>query len=247
MNLFRSLIDMIYPPRCFICDGFLLRGPPTPEHGGVHICEICLKDFQRLASPLCPVCGKPFFSGLPEDHWCEDCLRKRPLFEALLAPYLYEGSLMKAIHRFKYGSKGFIASSLGPLLGAFAKDRLKNPDDLLVMPVPLHPKRLRQRGFNQTLLLARHLVRHLPVELDFFNLRRIRHTAPQIGLGKDERRKNVRGAFRLSTPKTVRGRAILLLDDVATTGNTLNECARVLMKAGAERVLCLVLARAANP
>ena len=112
------------------------------------------------------------------------------------------------------------------------------------MPVPLHLKRLRQRGFNQSLLLARHVADRLQCELDFLSLRRVRYTLPQTGLGKDERRKNVRGAFHLKDPEIVKGKTVLLVDDVATTGNTLNECSRVLKKAGCNEVFCLVLARA---
>jgi ComF family protein len=173
-------------------------------------------------------------------------LRKRPFYEAAAAPYLYEGSLMTAIHHYKYGPKSSLASSLGPLLARFAEGWIKNSDGLLTMPVPLHPKRLRERGFNQSLLLARHVAGRLQSELDFLSLRRVRYTLPQTGLGKDERRKNVRGAFELREPEMVKGKTILLVDDVSTTGNTLNECARVLKKAGCKKVLCLVLARAGS-
>ena len=114
------------------------------------------------------------------------------------------------------------------------------------MPVPLHPKKLRERGFNQSLLLARHIAAQLDVELDFLSLRRIRYTQPQTGLKRDERRKNVRKAFGLKDPKAVRGRTVLLVDDVTTTGNTLNECARLLKRSGAEDVYSAVLARTAG-
>jgi ComF family protein len=118
---------------------------------------------------------------------------------------------------------------------------------MLVIPVPLHPRRLRERGFNQSLLLARHVARALGAELDFMSLRRERYTLPQTGLTREARRKNVRRAFRVIAKAPVRKREVLLIDDVATTGNTLDECARVLRKAGCDRVVCLVLARAADP
>lgn len=107
--------------------------------------------------------------------------------------------------------------------------------------------RLRERGFNQSRSLAGYVARDLGAGLDFCSLRRTRYTLPQAGLGKKERRKNVRKAFDLKTPGCVSGKKVLLVDDVATTGNTLNECAGVLIKAGAAQVLCTVVARTPDP
>ena len=238
MSLLSNLIDIVYPPRCPICLGFIWDTHP--------FCKICFLDFHMIYSPLCPICGRPFLSQAGEDHPCEDCLRRKPFYKAAAAPYLYEGALMTAIHQYKYGPKSFLASSLGPLLAHFAESWVKSSCRLLAMPVPLHLKRLRERGFNQSLLLARHVAGRLHSELDFLSLRRVRYTLPQTGLGKDERRKNVRGAFQLKDPEIVKGKTVLLVDDVATTGNTLNECARVLKKAGCDKVFCLVLARAGS-
>jgi len=174
-------------------------------------------------------------------------LRKRPFYEATGTPYLYEGTIMTAIHQFKYGEKSFLGAPLGALLARFAEGWVPYSTNHLTMPVPLHPKRLRERGFNQSLLLARHVARRLDTELDFLSLRRVRYTPSQMGLRKEERRKNVRGAFGLQKPEVVEGKTVLLVDDVATTGNTLSECARVLKKAGCDKVLCLVVARTGNP
>lgn len=246
IKLLSQFIDIIYPPRCPTCGKFLSDERPCAEERANYFCRACYSDFREIASPLCPICSTPFFYGLEEDHLCEECLRKRPFYDAALAPYHYEGTLMKAIHQFKYGAKVFLADSLGPLLSQFAQRHVKASKDILTIPVPLHPKRLRERGFNQSLLLARHLADGLDTELDFLSLRRVKYTLPQTGLGKEERRKNVRSAFRLVNPKAVKGKLILLVDDVATTGNTLNECARVLKRSGAKKVLCLVLARAGS-
>jgi ComF family protein len=117
---------------------------------------------------------------------------------------------------------------------------------MLVIPVPLHPKRLRQRSFNQSLLLARPVAAGLNVDLDYLSLRRIRFTQPQANLTSDERKKNVRRAFGVMEPNGLEGRKVLLVDDVATTGSTLNECARVLKKAGVKEVFCLTIARTAT-
>ncbi|MBW2115275.1 MAG: ComF family protein [Deltaproteobacteria bacterium] len=243
ISLLKNLIDIIYPPRCPICREFLRKDPLTGQYNTSSFCPTCFADFRRISTPLCSVCGRPFADGTDEDHLCEDCLRKRPLYKVAGAPYVYDGPLMTAIHQFKYGGKSYLADSLGPLLAQFAKSWVKNPDGFLTLPVPLHQKRLRERGFNQSLLLARHVAGELHTELDFLSLRRVRYTLPQTGLGKEERRKNVRGAFMLENPEVFKDKPILLVDDVATTGNTLNECARVLRKAGCKDIFCMVLAR----
>ncbi len=242
MNLLRDLIDIVYPPRCHVCGDFL--GKDDSDNRSTFFCRACFADFTQIASPLCPICCTPFISDRQGDHPCEDCLRKRPFFEAICARYLYKGAIMEAIYQFKYGEKSFLADSLGPLLSQFAEGLVEKSENLLTMPVPLHPKRLRERGFNQSLLLARHVAGRLDTEVDFLSLRRVRYTLPQTGLGKEGRRKNVRAAFRVENPDAVKGMTVLLVDDVATTGNTLNECARVLTRSGCENVLCLVLARA---
>ena len=247
MNVFKKIIDLIYPPRCHICKKFLWENRAEKNHKELLFCQPCFDGFSEITSSLCPICGRPLAALDEEDHVCEDCLRKRPFFDKAGAPYLYEGGLMSAIHQFKYDGKSYMAGSLGHLLALFARKWLKEMDDcLIMMPVPLHPKRLRERGFNQSLLLARYMASMMVAELDFLSLRRIRYTRPQTGLKSNERRKNVRRAFELKDRQTVKGRTIVLVDDVATTGNTLNECARVLKRAGCDKVFCLVLARTSS-
>lgn len=243
MNPFKSLIDVIYPPRCPICGNFFKKELCRGENGAHAFCPLCNADFRRITSPLCTTCGTPFGSKEDDDHLCEDCIRKRPYFKSARAPYLYEGAIMTAIHRFKYAPKGLLADSLGPILAEFAHDWLRETNQFLAIPVPLHPRRLRERGFNHSLLLARHVAAKLTTQLDFLALRRVRYTAPQTGLKKKERQKNVRRAFQVMEPEAVKDREILLVDDVATTGSTLNECARALKRAGSKEIMCIVLAR----
>jgi ComF family protein len=245
MSLFRRFLDLLYPPRCLICRAFL-DGEGAGE-GSLLVCPKCVAGFTRVASPRCPVCGTPFRSGIAEDHVCEDCLRKKPFFDRAGAPFVYEGELMRAIHEFKYEGRSRMAALLGPLLASFAEGWVRDGDSVVLVPVPLHPKRLRKRGFNQSLLLARHVADRLGVQVDFLSLRRTRDTTPQTGLKRDERRKNVRRAFEVVDRKALRRKRVVLVDDVATTGSTLNECARVLRRAGCTEVYGLVLARAAAP
>lgn len=239
MNIFSDFIDMIYPPRCHICGSFLV----DKTGKAAHFCEACLNSFSKIGHPFCPICRVPFGSLSGEDHLCETCIRKRPYFKEMRAPYLYQGGIMEAIHQFKYHSKTHLSISLGSILASFALEWLNDINDLLLMPVPLHPKRLRERKFNQSLLLARSITKNLNIDLDFLSLRRIRYTIPQIGLNNKDRKKNVRGAFGFVGKKSLKDRNVILVDDVATTGSTLNECARVLKKAGCRNVFCLVLAR----
>jgi ComF family protein len=220
------------------------RAPLEAEDFSNSICSNCTFNFSPIEAPFCTICGKPFESKAIENHPCEDCSRKEPHFDAACAPYVYEGSILEAILRFKYGQKTFMADSLGPLLAKFAKTRFAFTEPILIMPVPLHPKRLRERGFNQSLLLAKHIASGLQEKMDFLSLVRTRHTIPQTTLSKNERSKNVQGAFFLKNTESVSERKILLVDDVTTTGNTLNECAKTLKKGGATTVSCVTLAKA---
>jgi ComF family protein len=241
MGIFSKFLELIYPPKCHICQCVMISGGAGVDH----ICDDCIESLVRITSPLCPVCGTPFISRVEEDHLCGNCLKKRPHYDALIAPFLYEGCIMDAIHQIKYNGRTYITASVGELAASFAKERFKDTNGFLMMPVPLHPKRLKERGFNQSLILARAIAANLGTDIDFLSLRRMRYTQPQTGLKKVERKRNVRGAFGLEGRPDLKGKTVILVDDVATTGSTLNECAKVLKKGGCEKVFCLVLARTA--
>lgn len=240
ISVFQHLIDILYPPRCHICLEFLMKNRRQED---LPLCKGCFEGLSLITPPLCPVCGRPFKTGIQENHLCEDCLRKRPFYHRAGAPYLYEEKVLEAVHSFKYAGRTYLGHTLGSLLARFADQWLPEAENPLIMPIPLHPRKLRERGFNQSQLLARQVALRTGFELDFLTLRRIRYTLPQAGLKGSERRKNVRRAFELTDQKAVKGRTVLLVDDVATTGSTLNECAMVVNRAGAEQVICLVLAR----
>ena len=241
MSLLSNLIDIIYPPRCCICMDFLGEHPTERRD----ICDACFSTFNKITHPFCSICGIPFKSKVEEDHLCEKCLRKRPFYDELRAPYLYDEKLMDAIQLIKYSGKSYIAKFLGELLGAFAKNLNQVTKEMIIMPVPLHRKKLKQRGFNQSALFVKELSPVLEIEIDFFTLIRTRYTKPQTGLSLEDRRKNVNGAFEVRGNNEIKGKSIILVDDVATTGNTMNECARILKKAGCKKVLGLTLARTA--
>jgi ComF family protein len=241
MKFLSQLIDIIYPPRCHICSRFL--SPDERPHSSFHLCSRCLAGLTPITHPMCTVCGLPFPTSPGPDHLCENCFRKQPWYDFLRSPYLYSGPFMESIQRFKYNMETHLKSSLGHLLSSFAKEWIPNLKDFVIVPVPLHRRRLRERGFNQSLLLARILASDLGNQLDYLSLIRNRYTRAQTGLKKKERRKNVKDAFSIIHPDAIKDKKILLVDDVFTTGYTLNECARTLKKSGATTVICLTMAR----
>jgi ComF family protein len=235
-----ALLDVILPPICHICHSYI------PNAGTLHICPACRDLLPLVLSPLCPVCGIPFI-GTGGDHRCGACLANPPHFDIARAPFLYEGAIRDLIHSYKYSQKTHLRNPLALLtLKGVGKFLAEQHLDLIV-PVPLHRSRLRQRGFNQAVLLGRTLSRHLSLPLGTDVLARTRPTAPQIDLSATERRMNVKGAFTVNRPGLVAGKRILLLDDVMTTGSTMDECAKELKKAGAAAVIAATIARTARP
>jgi len=241
---FGWVVDWLYPPRCRACGGRI--------HGrdGAYFCAPCEKHIQLVSHPLCKVCGRPFPDAGGEDHTCGVCLARAPHFVAARAWACYpreelaEHPLRQVVQKFKYGRKVSLGKPLGRLMPRGCRDFLGSCAAELIIPVPLHPKRLRWRGFNQSVLLGRQVSRAYSVQMDVFTLVRNRETAPQTQLTEEERRKNVRGAFGLDPDKSVKGKIVLLIDDVYTSGATLNECSRVLRRGGAKEVYALTLARA---
>jgi len=244
MKVFSQFLDIIYPPRCALCGRFISSSEKHLHPR--HICDHCVQALIPITHPLCTVCGVPFPSSSGTDHPCENCVRRMPWYDFMRAPYLYAGPLMNAIQRFKYNSETHLASFLGGLLSVFARTLLSHPKEFMAVPVPLHNHRLRERGFNQSLLLAKVVSSDLKTSLDYLSLIRKRDTRSQTGLGGKERRSNVANAFSVTSAAIFKGKKVLLIDDVLTTGCTLNECARILKKSGALEVICLALARTAN-
>lgn len=237
MQLARWTLDLLYPPRCPACDA------PTRVR---ELCVPCLAHTPEIRSPLCPICGVPFATATDRDHPCARCLARRPRFDQARACTVYGGSagvaspVARALHQFKYSHDVTLAPVLGSLLAQ--RCPLPLPHDIVV-PVPLHISRLRWRGFNQALFLAKPLAARAGIRLDPFALRRARATVSQVGLDESSRRRNLNGAFTVADVGAVRDRRILLVDDVYTTGATADECAHVLRRAGARQVDVLVLAR----
>jgi len=233
-----ALIDFFFPPKCLLC------GESLGELPDDHPCPLCSSRIKSFSHPRCPCCGLGFGDTPGEDHLCSRCLTEERHFTTARAIGPYEGLMAEAIHRFKYQGASRLAKPLGTFLAEYEDPEFPFADFELILSVPLHPRRLRQRGFNQSLLLARRVSRAHSIPLDFTALRRTRHTEPQTQLSGSERQKNIRGAFEVRRPEGIAEKHILLIDDVFTTGATVQECAKVLLKAEAKRVDVLTLARA---
>jgi len=232
-----GLADMLFPPQCPTCGAALVGG-------GELFCSDCLSAVRFIVPPLCTSCGLPFATNQGADHFCEECILSPPPFCAARSLGVYEGALLDAIHLFKYHEKISIGETLGRMMAQAPYDSLAIIDYSLIIPVPLHPKRLRERGFNQSLVLARQVSKRFSIPLDFSALRRRVHTEAQVNLSGRERRANVRGAFEVTDQSRIQGHKVVLIDDVYTTGSTAAECSNVLVQSGAKEVAVLTLARA---
>ena len=236
------LIDWLYPPRCRACGGRI------DGRDAEYLCALCWPQIRLVSHPLCTVCGRPFLDASGDDHLCAACLTRTPHFVRARAWACYPTDetaghpLRQVVQKFKYGRKVSLGKPLGWLMAQGCEEFLSECHLDLIIPVPLHPKRLRWRGFNQSLLLARQVSRKYHVPVDPFVLYRHRETPPQTQLNEDDRRKNVRGAFATYTEKSLKGKNVLLVDDVYTSGATVNECSRVLRHEGAREVWVLTLA-----
>ncbi len=217
------------------------------------LCSSCRTQFYPIESPKCIRCGEMFKSRTGSDHICEKCLTQKTHFDCIRSAGQYDGSLMALIHRFKYKRKMQLARPLGRLLfHAFVSySELPVPD--VIVPVPLHPSQIKKRGFNQASLILNQWAAFFPesgcpcpdIAYDGKILKRIKNTHSQTSLSREQRRLNIREAFSLNPDSRVQGKTVLIIDDVCTTGSTVNECAAILKNGGADCVNVLTLARAA--
>ena len=274
-RLYYIIQDAIFPPKCLVCDAFFRISNENRKGISVNnfakgqdryrsfqtraeislagcLCSQCIDALIPVESPLCSGCGIPFVSRQGEDHFCGACLASGNHFGIARAALVYNEIATEVIHCFKYRGKIQLAGPLGELLLTAFMFFWDIGSVDMVLPVPLHPGRLRQRGFNQAYLLIRNwprlAARHdndLPsIRIERDLLIRTRPTAPQTALGRDQRSENIKDAFDLRDQEGINGKNILLIDDVYTTGATVNECGHLLLKRGARKVDVLTLARA---
>jgi ComF family protein len=270
------LLNALFPLKCVQCSAFYeteARGfnvnsmpiglPSAPriqtlsesfEHFmAPFLCQGCRDTFVPIEAPLCSICGNPFLNRKVESHVCGKCLQAPPLFSRARALGVYQDGFKEVIHHFKYKGKSWLGKMLGRLLFQAYTEWWTLDEFDMVLPVPLHPKRQRQRGFNQAYVLVKEwpvfarkwIPGRSTLTVEYSLLRRKGWTNPQVGLDPKSRLQNVRGAFDISPPcEMMTGKRVLLVDDVYTTGATLSECTRLLLRKGAARVEALTLAKA---
>lgn len=255
-NSIRIFEQLLYPLKCLKCGVYI-----DPDTVKSHTMEACFCDqcmgpgFYPIDPPFCVKCGIQFqqiiASGSDENHMCEACLKAPLTLDRVRAAVAYKGIVKDAIPLFKYHSKLSLAKVFEKLLfQTFLRHYSRSRVDL-ILPVPLHRKKLRERGFNQAYLMVRNFIKtyqktyQQPPQwgIDITSLARIKKTEPQTGFDIEQRKNNLKKAFQVVNKKAVKNKNILLIDDVFTTGATCNEAALELLENGAKRVEALVLAR----
>lgn len=247
------LRQLFFPYKCLKCGAYLKSTDSESLPLNQCFCTICLGDgIHWIKSGFCTACGMKFASDAGSGHVCGNCLEKPLSLGKVRAALEYKGVIKDAIPLFKYSSKTTLLEVFEPLMFQTFLDFFSTDPIDIIHPIPLHRKKLMERGFNQACLLVRGLeksyirqFRRKPDwQLDITLFKRVKRTASQTGFDSVQRRRNLKDAFAVTLPEKVKNRHILLIDDVFTTGATCNEAARVLLRAGAKQVDALVLARA---
>lgn len=227
--MINKFLRLLFPESCPLCK------KPSREHEIAPICQECWDGISQYNGPICQTCGKPLTSQ--ESITCGACTSDEPAFKQARSFGLYDGTLKEAINLLKYHGIKRLAKPLSHLLL-----KIKIPDVDAILPVPLYKRRLREREFNQSALLANCLAKSSGIPLFLDSLTKVKDTMPQVRLGAKERKNNPKKAFEVRNKELIQGKNILLIDDVFTTGATVRECSKVLKKAGAKEIYVIALA-----
>ena len=226
---------LLYPPECPVCQKLL----SDTEDRRRHIHGDCYRKLRRIVEPMCKRCGKPLLSA--QQEYCYDCQRRSSACEAGYSLWMYDAVSSESIFAYKYDGKRAYADFYSQAVLHFYRDWIESLHVQQLIPVPLSRRKQRQRGFNQAALLAEKIAEGLSLPVNTQGLRRIHSTAPQKKLGKYERGENLKHAF-VADARYLQGvRRVLLIDDIYTTGRTVNYCAGALKQAGIEKVWFLTL------
>lgn len=228
-------LDIIFPPQCLVC-----RARVT-AHGT--LCTGCWGEIKFIAAPYCACCGLPFEFSLGEEALCGECIKERPPFSRARTAFCYDEHSSKLVTALKFSDQLHLAAIYGKWLDKAGKELILSSD--VIVPVPLHWRRFIRRRYNQSALLAQALAKQTGLTVLEDGLTRRKHTTPQTGLSREQRQKNLRGAFVIHNhhKDTIKGKSVLLVDDVMTTGSTIHQCSKTLLKGGAASVNVLTLAR----
>lgn len=237
LHLFRTaLSDLFFPPVCAFCEAVIDGSEEV-------LCEGCCDSVDAVSGLVCVQCGLPV-PGLAAagSSRCGQCLVNPPAYDRARYGTYYKGVVRDALVRFKFAGALHTAEALSQILVEAFRRHFQPTDFDLIVPVPIHRTRLIHRGFNQVVLLAEKLSQATDIPLDRTSFQKMKDTPPQVGLTRSARVKNLRGSFGIQRPGLIRGRKVLLVDDVATTGSTIAEAAKTIMRGGAAGVDVLVLA-----
>ncbi len=234
-RIWSGFSTLCFPPHCAACSADI-------EHHET-LCADCSKKPERIGAPYCQRCSQPFHGAITEAFTCTNCEGRELHFQCAIAPYLSKGIVRELIHSFKYEHALHLRNQLAAWMAeSLADPRLREQPFDAFVPVPLHHIRFREREFNQAAELATLLTKRTATPT-WHALKRIRYTSTQTKLNREERMENLRGAFRVRQTSRVKKTHLVLIDDVFTTGSTVEECSRVLLRAGAASVRVLTIAR----
>lgn len=231
--LAHKALNILLPPRCLGCESLV-------EQPG-DLCAVCWGKIHFITPPFCAICGAPLPYESEEEITCGSCISNPPRYERAVSVFVYDDASSKLITRYKYHDQTHATFSYARWMVRAAGELAAKAD--CIAPVPLHPWRLFTRRYNQAALLAHAISRICQTPYEPQLLKRIKRTSPQTGLARKDRLKNVKRAFTVASNKNIKGKSVLLVDDVMTTGATIQECSHVLKRAGAKQVFVATLAR----
>ncbi|MCK5543273.1 MAG: ComF family protein [Desulfobacterales bacterium] len=262
-KIFALIVDLFFPLKCLKCQKIILKIDQNYQIGdqvcksyskdlfGKYFCQDCITlSYELFEPPFCKRCGKKFEHKFIKNHFCEDCLKISNSFRKVRAGARYSGIIKESIQLFKYQKKLALVDPLGKIIFSGFVEYFKPSEIDVIMPVPLHISKLKQRGFNQAFLVVKNFKKmleknniFLPMNIDLYSLKRVKKTDPQTNYSVLQRKENVKNAFKVVISEKIKNKRILLVDDVYTTGATSSEAARKLLEAGALTVDVLVIAR----
>lgn len=234
-------MEMMLGRKCVVCNKSLNIRTIKEIKNDTYVdglCEKCRKKIKYVTEPKCAKCGRPLEDEVQE--YCMDCTKGKHIYDRGMAVFTYEEGIKESIYRFKYKNHKIYGEFFGDEMAEKYGKWLKNMEIDAIIPVPVHKERMRKRGYNQAELIARRLSNRIDIKMDEYMLTRMKKTRPQKELGVSQRKKNLEKAFKVCG-NIVKYKKIVLVDDIYTTGSTIDECARVLKEAGVEEVYFLAL------
>ncbi|MCK9432406.1 MAG: ComF family protein [Candidatus Omnitrophica bacterium] len=236
-GLLRGLKDLLYPNYCLTC------GEKIPSWEKEPVCPACREKIEENLPPFCSRCGRHLPAEAVKKNTCPHCLDMEFYFDRAFSPCVYTGTVKKLIREFKYSGKDYLGRMLGEMMNDFIRQYRLPVEHLdFIIPLPLHRSRLREREFNQAEVLSRIISGQAGIKILERAIIRMRPTGTQTELDLRKRRLNMEGSFRVILPEEIRGKNILLVDDVLTSGATSNEAAKALKESGARKVILFTLA-----